>query len=82
MVSEGFMPMMVLLKNSVVPVKVIGHKSSSTTFGIGVLLPQPLDLARIIDLVELQNSELDLLLLGLGVSFHLMLLGTTMKAKK
>ncbi|KAL8170394.1 hypothetical protein V2J09_022198 [Rumex salicifolius] len=71
---------------TVVAIKVIGHESSSAALSIGTLLPQPLDLAGVINLVELENSELDLLvlvldLLGLGVSLLLPLLGATAEAE-
>lgn len=60
----------------------IGHESTSSAFRIRALFPKPLDLSRIVDLVELKNRELDLLLLvldlfGLGVSLLLSLLGTS-----
>nr|TKS02605.1 hypothetical protein D5086_0000161350 [Populus alba] len=60
----------------------ISHESTSTTLSIRTLLPQPLDLAAIINLIELEYSELDLLLLvldllGLRVGLLLSLLGST-----
>ncbi|KAK0604133.1 hypothetical protein LWI29_012353 [Acer saccharum] len=71
---------------TVVPIKVIGHKSSRTAHCVGTLLPQPLDLPGVIDLVELQHSQLHLLLvvlelLWLSVGLLLLLLGTTAKAE-
>lgn len=71
---------------AVVPIEVIGHKSSGTTLGIGTLLPQPLDLPRVVYLVELEDGELDLLLLmldllGLRVGLLLPLLGSSPEAE-
>ncbi|KAK1588981.1 hypothetical protein Q3G72_029224 [Acer saccharum] len=71
---------------TVVPIKVIGHKSSRTALCVGTLLPQPLDLPGVIDLVELQHSQLHLLLLllellWLSVGLLLRLLSTTAKAE-
>ena len=71
---------------TVVPIKMIGHESSSTALSIRALLPQPLDFAAIINLIELEHSELDLLLLvldllGLGVGLLLSLLGSTPQSK-
>ncbi|KAJ6358564.1 hypothetical protein OIU76_000305, partial [Salix suchowensis] len=40
----------------------ISHESSCTALGIRTLLPQPLYFAAIINLIELENSELDLVL--------------------
>lgn len=59
-------------------VKVVGHKSPGAAFGVRALLPEPLDLAGVVDLVELEDGELDLLLLvfdllGLGVGLLLLL---------
>ncbi|KAJ6400911.1 hypothetical protein OIU84_016352, partial [Salix udensis] len=64
---------------TVVPIEMISHESSSTALSIRALLPQPLDFAAIINLIELEHSELDLLLLvldllGLGVGLLLSLL--------
>lgn len=64
------------------PVKMIGHEGSCPALQVRALLPKPLDLARVVDLVVLQNSELDLLLLvlellGLRVGLLLSLLGTS-----
>ncbi|KAJ6294422.1 hypothetical protein OIU76_022486 [Salix suchowensis] len=47
---------------TVVPIKMISHESTSTTLSIRTLFPQPLDFAAIINLVELEYSELDLVL--------------------
>jgi len=71
---------------TVVPIKMISHESPSTALSIRALLPQPLDFAAIINLIELEHSELDLLLLvldllGLGVGLLLSLLGSTPQAK-
>ncbi|KAJ6404047.1 hypothetical protein OIU84_012275 [Salix udensis] len=57
----------------------ISHESPSTALSIRALLPQSLDFAAIINLVELEDCELDLLLLvldllGLGVGLLLPLL--------
>ena len=64
------------------PVKVVGHESPGPTLGVRALLPQPLDLPRRVDLVELKHGELDLLLLvldllRLGVGLLLSLLGSS-----
>ena len=60
----------------------VSHESSSAALGIRALLPQPLYLSRVIDLVELENGKLDLLmlvldLLRLGVGLLLTLLGAS-----
>jgi len=65
---------------------VAGHEGPSAALGVGALLPQPDDLAGVIDLVELEDSELDLLvlvldLLGLGVGLLLALLGAAAEAE-
>ncbi|KAJ6680019.1 hypothetical protein OIU79_019685, partial [Salix purpurea] len=44
---------------TVVPIEMISHESSSTALSIRALLPQPLDFAAIINLIELEHSELD-----------------------
>ena len=67
-------------------IKVVGHESPSTALGIRALLPEPLHLSRVIDLVELKDGELDLLmlvldLLGLGVGLLLSLLGASPKTE-
>jgi len=64
------------------PIKMIGHEGSCPALLVRALLPKPLDLARVIDLVILQNSELHLLLLvlellGLRVRLLLSLLSTS-----
>jgi len=64
----------------------ISHEGSSTALSIRALLPQSLDFAAIINLVELKDSKLNLLLLvldllGLGVGLLLSLLGTTPQPK-
>ncbi|PON43204.1 LOW QUALITY PROTEIN: hypothetical protein PanWU01x14_275470, partial [Parasponia andersonii] len=71
---------------AVVPVEVVGHEGTGTALGVGALLPEPLDLPRVIDLVELEDGELDLLLLvldflGLGVGLLLPLLGSSPEAE-
>ena len=71
---------------AVVPIEVIRHESSSAALGVGALLPEPLHLPGIIDLVELQHGELDLLvlvldLLRLGVGLLLALLGAASEAE-
>ncbi|KAI5436897.1 hypothetical protein KIW84_023136 [Lathyrus oleraceus] len=63
-------------------IKVIRHESPCTTLRIRALLPQPLNLPRIINLVKLKNSKLHLPmlvlnLLRLGVGLLLTLLGST-----
>ena len=40
-----------------------GHKYTSSAVGSGALSSQPLDLAAVVHLVELEDSQLDLLLL-------------------
>ncbi|KAK9136595.1 hypothetical protein Sjap_007189 [Stephania japonica] len=62
-------------------IKVVGHEGPGAALGVGALLPELLHLPGIIHLVELQHSELDLLLLvldllGLGVGLLLPLLGS------
>lgn len=64
----------------------VGHESPCTTLRIRALLPQPLNFPRVIDLVELEHSELHLLLLvldlfGLGVRLLLPLLRSSPQAK-
>ncbi|PON88755.1 hypothetical protein TorRG33x02_154610 [Trema orientale] len=71
---------------AVVPVEVVGHEGTGTALGVRALLPEPLDLPRVIDLVELEDGELDLLLLvldflGLGVRLLLPLLGSSPEAE-
>ena len=56
--------------SAVVAVEVVGKED--TRSAVGALLPQALDLSRVLDLVVLEHSKLDLLLLvlvllGLGV---------------
>ena len=72
--------------STVMAVKMVGHESPSSTFSIRALLPQPLNFPRIINLVELKHSKLDLLLLvlnllGLCIGLLLPLLGSTTKTK-
>nr|AFK34695.1 unknown [Lotus japonicus] len=67
---------------TVMAIKMVRHESPSTALRIRALLPQPLNLARVINLVELQHSELNLPmlvldLLGLGVGLLLALLSAT-----
>ncbi|RDY12308.1 hypothetical protein CR513_02924, partial [Mucuna pruriens] len=67
---------------AVVAVEVVGHEGTGAAVSVGALLPEALELTGVIDLVELEHSELDLLmlvldLLGLGVGLLLPLLGTT-----
>ncbi|KAL4388957.1 hypothetical protein GQ457_09G004250 [Hibiscus cannabinus] len=62
------------------PIEMVSHEGSRPTLGVGALFPQPLDLPRLVHLVELEHGELDLLLLvldllRLGVSLLLPLLG-------
>ena len=64
---------------TVVAVKVLRHEDSSTTLLRGALLPEPADLAGLIDLVVLEHMKLHLGvlvldLLGLGVGLLLPLL--------
>jgi hypothetical protein len=67
---------------TVLAVLVLGHKDTSTTSVVGALTTETGDLARLIDLVELEDSHLDLGalvldLLGGGVGLLLSLLTTT-----
>ncbi len=60
----------------------MGHESSCAALGVRALLPKPLHLSRVIDLVELEDGELDLLVLVLdllrfGVGLLLTLLGAS-----
>ena len=60
----------------------VSHEGSSAALSVGALLPKPLHLAGVVNLVELQDSELHLLvlvldLLRLGIGLLLALLGTT-----
>ncbi|XAR48081.1 hypothetical protein NMG60_11030791 [Bertholletia excelsa] len=64
----------------------IRHERPCTTLSIRALFPQPLDLAGVIDFVELEHGELDLLLLVLDllrlrVGLLLPLLGSTTQAE-
>ncbi|CAN1187449.1 hypothetical protein LINPERPRIM_LOCUS31849 [Linum perenne] len=64
----------------------ISHERTSSALRIRALLPQPLDLSRILHLVELENRELHLLLLvldllRLGEHLLLPLLRATAKAE-
>lgn len=68
--------------STIVSIKVISHESSGATLSVRALLPQPLDLSRIIDLVKLQHAKLHLLMLvldflWLGVGLLLTLLSAT-----
>merc|ERR1719251_374189 len=72
--------------SAVLTVLVIGHEHSATTVLAGALSPQPGDLALVTDLVILQGSQLDLLmlvldLLGSGVVLLLAFLATTPQAE-
>jgi len=65
-----------------VAIEVVGHERSGAALSVGALLAEPLHLAGVINLVELQDGELHLLvlvldLLRLGVGLLLALLGTT-----
>ncbi|QHO59308.1 uncharacterized protein DS421_3g98070 [Arachis hypogaea] len=67
-------------------IKVVGHESSSTALSVRALLPKPLNLTTVIDLIELKDGELHLLmlvldLLRLGVGLLLPLLGATAEAE-
>jgi hypothetical protein len=69
---------------TVLTVLVLGHEDTSTTSGIRTLTTKTSDLARLIHLVHLQDSHLDLGtlvldLLGSGISLLLSLLTTTEK---
>jgi hypothetical protein len=71
---------------AVLAVKVRSHEDARTTLSVGALATQALDLAVVIDLVELKDGELDLLvlvldLLGLGVNLLLALLRATAETK-
>ncbi|KAI3779406.1 hypothetical protein L2E82_09123 [Cichorium intybus] len=52
---------------AVVPIEMISHESPSAALGIRALFPQPLNLTRIINLVELQHAQLHLLVLVLDL---------------
>uniref|UniRef100_A0A803R6S4 Uncharacterized protein n=1 Tax=Cannabis sativa TaxID=3483 RepID=A0A803R6S4_CANSA len=67
-------------------VEVVSHESSGTALSVGTLLPQSLHLTRIINLVELEKSELNLLLLmfdllWLGIGLLLPLFGSSSKSE-
>ncbi|MED6202982.1 hypothetical protein PIB30_118778 [Stylosanthes scabra] len=67
-------------------IKVVSHEGSSTALSVRALLPKPLNLTTVIDLIELKDSELHLLmlvldLLRLGVGLLLPLLGATTEAE-
>merc|ERR1712226_234594 len=67
-------------------VEVGGHEDAWAADGVRADLPQTLDLATVIDLVELEDAQLDLLglvlvLLRLGIGLLLPLLGTTTQAQ-
>ncbi|MED6180675.1 hypothetical protein PIB30_117824 [Stylosanthes scabra] len=71
---------------AVMAIKVVSHEGSSTALSVRALLPKPLNLTAVIDLIELKDCELHLLmlvldLLGLGVGLLLPLLGTTAEAE-
>merc|ERR1712242_73189 len=64
----------------------VGHEDATTTVLTGALAPQPSDLALVTDLVILQGSKLDLLMLvldlfGSGIVLLLALLAATTKAE-
>ena len=72
--------------SAVLTVLVVGHEDTTTTVLTGALAPQPSDLALVADLVILQGSKLDLLMLvldlfGSGVILLLTLLAATTKAE-
>ena len=67
-------------------VEVVGHEGAGAALRVGALLAEALDLAGVVDLVELEDGELDLLLLVLDllwlcVGFLLALFGATAKAE-
>lgn len=67
---------------TVLTVLVPSHEDTSTAGVVGALTTETSDLARFVNLVELQDSEFDFLalvldLLGSGVGFLLLLLTTT-----
>jgi hypothetical protein len=69
---------------TVLTVLVLGHEDTSTTGVVGALTTETGDLARLVNLVELEDSHLDLGtlvldLLGGGVGLLLSLLTTTEK---
>ncbi|WVZ05795.1 hypothetical protein V8G54_019141 [Vigna mungo] len=60
----------------------VSHEGSSTALSVGALLAEPLHLSGVVNLIELQDSELHLLvlvldLLRLGICLLLTLLGAT-----
>lgn len=72
--------------SAVNPIEMSSHKRTRTTGLSRAHLPQALYLARVVHLVVLEDTELDLLvlmllLLGLGVSLLLTLLTTTKQTK-
>ncbi|KAL4570186.1 hypothetical protein LXL04_025837 [Taraxacum kok-saghyz] len=71
---------------TIVPIEMVRHESPRTTLTIRTLFPQPLHLSGIINLVELQHTQLHLLVLMLDllrfrVGLLLALLGTTTKTE-
>ena len=67
-------------------IEVVGHESPGAALGVGAFLAEPLDLAGVVDLVELEEGELDFLvlvldLLGLGVGLLLARLGAAAEAE-
>ncbi|ORX81402.1 hypothetical protein K493DRAFT_94900 [Basidiobolus meristosporus CBS 931.73] len=71
---------------AVLTVMMPGHEDTSTALGGRTFASETGDLTVLVDLVVLENSQLDLLvlvldLLGGGVSLLLSLLGTTTKTK-
>ena len=71
---------------AVLPVMMVGHEDTRTTDLLGTLPPQAGDLALVANLVVLQGSQLDLLvlvfdLLGSGVVLLLALLATATEAE-
>ena len=72
--------------SAILPVLVVGHEDTATTILAGTLSPQTGDLSLVTDLVILQSSKLNFLmlvldLLGSGVILLLALLAATTKAK-
>jgi len=65
---------------------VLGHEGTTSALGFGALSASTGDLSVVVNLVELQDGELDLLvlvvgLLGLGVSLLFSLLGSSSKTE-
>ena len=71
---------------AVVAIEVVGHERSGATLSVGTLFAESLHLAGVVNLVELQHSELHLLVLvfdflRLGVGLLLALLGSAAEAE-